>query len=123
MNHIFVLSDGTGRTAMQALSAALTQFSEDIAKIKITAGIRSVAEIEPVIKRARKYNGFVVHTIVSNDLRSKILELGKIHDVKTIDLMGPLLAQLSEQFSDKPLEIPGLFQKLNKAYFQRIESR
>jgi hypothetical protein len=36
--------------------------------------------------------------------------------------MGPLLAQLTHQFSAPPLEKPGLFRELNKEYFRRIEA-
>jgi regulator of PEP synthase PpsR (kinase-PPPase family) len=36
--------------------------------------------------------------------------------------MGPLLAQLTYQFSDSPSGKPGLFRKLNREYFQRIEA-
>jgi len=36
--------------------------------------------------------------------------------------MGPLLAHLSHHFENSPLEKPGIFHQLNKAYFQRIEA-
>jgi len=55
-------------------------------------------------------------------LRDIIINLGMLHNVETIDLMGPLLAQLSHHFEDSPSEEPGLFHELNKAYFQRIEA-
>ncbi|MCK5220180.1 MAG: kinase/pyrophosphorylase, partial [Candidatus Aminicenantes bacterium] len=66
--------------------------------------------------------GFVVHTIVSKSLRDRILILGRLYDVETIDLMGPLLAQLSRQLDYSPVETPGMFRKLNRSYFQRIEA-
>ncbi len=47
---------------------------------------------------------------------------GRLHDVETIDLMGPLLTQLMVLLSDTPSERPGLFRELNKEYFQRIEA-
>jgi regulator of PEP synthase PpsR (kinase-PPPase family) len=60
--------------------------------------------------------------MVSRDLRNTVAEQARLHDIETIDLMGPLLAQLTHQFSVPPLEKPGLFRELNKEYFRRIEA-
>ena len=122
MHQIFVLSDGTGNTARQALKAALTQFSETSVTIEIKPGIRTREEILQFIQEAAEAKGFIVHTLVSHDLRTYLRETGKLYQVDSIDLMGPLLAQLSTQFSNKPTEQPGLYVELNKAYFQRIEA-
>jgi regulator of PEP synthase PpsR (kinase-PPPase family) len=40
----------------------------------------------------------------------------------TIDLMGPLLEQVAGQTGSKPLEQPGLYRKLRKDYFDRVEA-
>jgi regulator of PEP synthase PpsR (kinase-PPPase family) len=46
----------------------------------------------------------------------------KMQNVTTVDLMGPLLDRLSYHFADAPSQKPGLFHKLNEAYFKRIEA-
>ena len=122
MHHIVVLSDGTGETARQALKAALTQFPETTLQIQIKPGIRTQAEILKVVEEVSGSDVFILHTLVSHELREYLLETGRLYDVDTIDLMGPLLAQLSEQLSNPPSEQPGLLRELNKAYFQRIEA-
>jgi [pyruvate, water dikinase]-phosphate phosphotransferase / [pyruvate, water dikinase] kinase len=122
MHQILIISDGTGRTAEQALSAALTQFEGTQVKISVNAPIQTEEQVLEVIKEAASVKGFILHTVVSNKLRDTILQLGRLHNVETIDLMGPLLAQLSHHFSDSPMEKPGLFHELNKSYFQRIEA-
>lgn len=122
MFNIFIVSDGTGRTAVQALEAALTQFPDVEVNIRVRPKIRSKSQVGEVIREAARAGGFIVHTIVTQKLRDYILNTGRLHNVETIDLMGPLLAQLSQQFSDYPSEKPGLFRELNKAYFQRIEA-
>lgn len=119
---VFVMSDGTGRTAEGALKSAMAQFGEIDTEINVRARVRTEKQVEKIIDEAKKHNGFVVHTFVSKDLRDRILALGRLNDVETIDLMGPLLAQLSRQLDFSPMETPGLFRKLNRAYFQRIEA-
>lgn len=122
MHHIFVLSDGTGKTAREALRAALTQFPETEVTIEIKPGIRTREEILQLVQEASRECAFIIHTLVSHGLREYLRETAKLYQIEAIDLMGPLLAQLSAQFSYLPTEQPGLFRELNKAYFQRIEA-
>jgi len=122
MPEIFVISDGTGRTATQILEAALTQFDSMKPNITVRPKLRSKEQVSAVIAEAQKAKAFIIHTVVSRTLREFILQEGRLHSVETIDLMGPLLAHLSDKFSNVPSEEPGLFYQLNKAYFQRIEA-
>lgn len=119
---LFIISDGTGRTAKQTLKAALTQFENVKVQVHLRSHVRSEKQVLKVISEARDHKGIVLHTVVSNKLREFILEQGRIYDVSTIDLMGPLLAQLSHFFDFSPSEKPGIFHELNKSYFQRIEA-
>jgi regulator of PEP synthase PpsR (kinase-PPPase family) len=122
MYRVYVISDGTGRTAAQILEAALTQFPDTEVEITMRPEIRTHGQVIDVITEAREADGFIVHTVVSRHLREHIIQSGRLHRVETIDLMGPLLAQLTDKFEGAPAEKPGLFYMLNKAYFQRIEA-
>jgi [pyruvate, water dikinase]-phosphate phosphotransferase / [pyruvate, water dikinase] kinase len=120
--NIYIVSDGSGRTAEQALNAALTQFEEIKVNLIRRAKVRSEQKVTSVIKEAKRDEGFIVHTLVTDKLREAMLRGGRKHNVDTIDLMGGLLARLSEEFSTTPAEKPGLFGQLNKSYFRRIET-
>ena len=122
LRHIFIISDGTGRTAQQALRAALVQFESTEVKTHVYPGVRTPQQVTKIIVEAHQVNALILHTIVSGNLRDLLLEQSRLHDLDTIDLMGPLLAQLSHHFHDSPVEKPGIFHQLNKAYFQRIEA-
>ena len=122
MNTIFVLSDGSGKTAAQSINAALTQFSDSDTRILVRGNVRSKEQATRIVREAAACDGLVIHTVVTKELRDYILEVGRTLNVEAIDLMGPLLAGLSQRLSDSPSEKPGLFHELNKAYFQRMES-
>ena len=122
MYQIYIISDGSGGTAERALKAALTQFPDIQSKIEIWSEVREEKQVKKVILKAKTTRGFVVHTVVAKELRDFIGRQGRLHNVKTIDIMGSLLAQLANQFSDSPAEKPGLFRELNKEYFKRIEA-
>ena len=106
---IYIVSDGTGRTAEQALNAALIQFPEVKVNLIRKPKVRTEQKVTRVIQDSKKTGGFIVHTLVTDKLREVMLRGGRKHNVHTIDLMGGLLGQLSEEFSVSPTEKPGLY--------------
>lgn len=119
---IFVVSDGSGATAERVVQAALTQFEGASVEIERRSRVRSESRVRQVVREAADTEGCIVHTLVLDDLREVMLRAGRLSNVETIDLMGPLLARLSQQLSVSPAEKPGLFRQLNKEYFRRIET-
>ena len=122
MYHVFVVSDGTGATAEQALNAALMQFAGAPVEVQRRPGVLTESLVRQAVEEAAQADGFIVHTLVSDELREVMLREGRLHNVETIDLMGPLLARLSQQLAVSPAEKPGLFRQLNEEYFRRIET-
>ncbi len=122
MNRVFAVSDATGVTAEQVLSAALKQFAGAEVEIERRPGVRTPEQVYQVVQEAAEGAGFIVHTLVSDDLRTTMLRTGRLNNVETIDLMGPLLARLSQQLSISPAEKPGPLSQLNQEYFRRIET-
>lgn len=122
MRHILIVSDGTGGTAEQAVRAALTQFGDTEVAIERRSEVRTEEQIEEAVRYAARMDAFIVHTIVSQNLRDAMAEHGRLHNVPTIDLMGPLLAQMARHLEHLPAEKPGLFRELNREYFRRIEA-
>jgi len=122
MHHIFVASDGTGRTAEQAVRAAMMQFAGQHIEIQRFSDIRTTTQIQQLVLQAVTMKAFIVHTLVSDKLREELFRVAHLHDVETIDLMGPLLDRMSDRFAVDPSEQPGLFRVLNDSYFRRIET-
>ncbi len=122
MNTISVVSDGTGRTAERILRAALAQFPGAEVQIAVRSNVRTVERVHRVVAEAAAAGGFIVHTIVTHALREAMIRAGRENNVETIDLMGPLIARLSETLATSPAETPGVFARLNKSYFRRIET-
>jgi regulator of PEP synthase PpsR (kinase-PPPase family) len=122
MYRVFAVSDATGVTAEHVLSAALMQFAGVEVEIERRPGVRAEEQVRQVVQEAAEAGGFVVHTLVSDKLRRVMLRTGRLHNVETIDLMGPLLARLSHQLAVSPAEKPGPLSQLNEEYFRRIET-
>lgn len=122
MYKIFAVSDATGKTANRVLSAALAQFDRDDVAIVRYGDVRSVARIREIFEEVDREGGFVVHTLVSEELRLHMLDEGRKSNVPTIDLMGPLLIRLSAWFESQPKAQPGLFHVIDAEYDRRIEA-
>jgi len=98
----FVVSDGTGRTAERALDAALTQFGDVRIDVVRVQNVRTRDDVVRVVREAAAARAFIIHTLVTDELRGDILRIGRQYNVETIDLMGTLLGRLSELFSVSP---------------------
>jgi regulator of PEP synthase PpsR (kinase-PPPase family) len=122
MYKVIVVSDGTGRTAQQALDAALTQFPGKEVNVIVHADVSSPARVKKIVFEASKAGSLIIHTLVTDSLRELIIRESHNQNVETIDLMGPLLSRLSNQFIHEPSQQPGLYHKLNHEYFQRIDA-
>lgn len=122
MYYVIVVSDGTGRTAEQALNAALTQFEDTQLEVIVKPKVRTKLQVLEVVEEALDKKAFIVHTLVSDEIRGMMLNTARRLNLETIDLMGPFLLRLSHQFENAPSEKPGLFNKTNEDYFRRIEA-
>jgi len=122
MPKTLVVSDATGTTAERVLAAALTQFDDANVEIVRYGKVLTQEQVEEIVDEAAEDGGFIIHTIVSSELREHMLEVGRERDVPTIDLMGPLLARLAELFEASPRSEPGLFNPFDNMYTRRIEA-
>jgi len=102
--------------------AALVQFDDHKIEITRYGQIRTSEQIEEIVCEAKNCGGFVVHTFVYENLRHAMLRSGRANNVTTIDLMGPLLARLTELLATPPRSEPGIFEPFDTAYLQRIEA-
>lgn len=119
---IFTVSDASGATAERVVQAALLQFDAEGVSIQRIGEVRTRGQITEVVRLASEKNGLIVHTLVSEELRHAMLNEGRARNVPTIDLMGPLLARLTDMFSLKPKGIPGGLGAFDRSYLQRIEA-
>jgi regulator of PEP synthase PpsR (kinase-PPPase family) len=119
---VYIVSGGSGASGQQIAETALAQFPTLRVPVIIRNHVRSLKQVEIAVKEAKADGGTVVHTLVDGSLREALIRLGRKHGVVTIDLMGPLLEQVAGQTGAKPLEQPGIYRKLRKDYFARVEA-
>jgi regulator of PEP synthase PpsR (kinase-PPPase family) len=88
--------------------------------VTTTAHVRRPEQVKEIVAQAAANDGTIVHTVVDADLRSAVHQYADEYGVVAIDLMGPLLDRLSTLLQQRPLGQPGLYRRLNQAYFERV---
>lgn len=119
---IFVVSGGKGLTGHTIVQTLIIQYPENRLKVKLIPDVRTDKKILDVIKKVKKANGILSHTMVNSDLRNFLIEECKKQQVRQVDLMGGLANIIENDFGLKSVNTPGLYHKINAQYYKRIEA-
>lgn len=119
---IYVVSDATGETAERMVRSALVQFKGAPATIVRRGHVRTVKQLRTVVQEAAEQDSLIVHTLVSNELRRRMLKESHLRGVNSMDLMGPVLDRLATHLKLLPRQKPGLFKQLVEAKSREIEA-
>ncbi|GMH52877.1 hypothetical protein TrRE_jg2501 [Triparma retinervis] len=139
---VFLISDSTGVTAQSALSRAFAQFDSCNNIFQVGAGgcevqssvyshVKSEETIAGIVKGAKKKNALLIYTLSDSDLRQRTRRMCELSGLDSVDLMGPLLDELSAFFGEAPMGTPGgelskrgdgAGFKLTDSYYRRIEA-
>lgn len=120
---IYIISDGTGETASAMVKAALVQYANEDINIVRCKNIRTANQLEPLIEDVFSKRGIIVYTVVSTQLRQKILEYASAKGIPTVDLLGPLLNTLDQFFGFKVENFEaGKLRAVDENYYKRIEA-
>jgi [pyruvate, water dikinase]-phosphate phosphotransferase / [pyruvate, water dikinase] kinase len=120
--HIYIISDGTGETASAMVRAALVQFHEKDASIVRCKNVRTEDQVDSLLEEAAQRKAFIVFTVVSPSMRTKILEGASSKGLLAVDLLGSLLNGLENYFGTHDTPEAGLLRAVDEDYFKRIEA-
>lgn len=125
-HHIFIVSDGSGETAINMMRAMLTQFSNYPGiYIRRYSQIKDRRSVEKVLYSASQVDVPVLvgYTMVNSDLNQFLSEgLQRIPGARGLDLFSQPMAQLSSFLGSNPEENPDRFHGVDDAYFKRMEA-
>ena len=119
---VYIISDGTGETAMNMTRAALVQYEQMDMNIVRVKNVRSDAQIESIISDVFEKKGIIIHTFVAPTMRTKLTELAAGKGILTVDLLGPLLNTLDRYFGVHSEGEAGLLRSVDERYYKRIEA-
>ena len=118
---IFVISDASGNTAEQVVRAALCQFEANV-ELRVWRRIRTIEEADAVLAQAARSEALLVQTLVNPRIAEHVRVRTAELSIVGIDLMGPVLARLALHLHAEPRGLPGTPERLDDAYFRRVQA-
>ena len=119
---IFVLSDSTGETAERVVRAALLQFPERDARVRMMTRIRDEEALGEALQRAKDAQSIVVFTLVRPELREAFFKMADGLGVQVVDVIGAVIHQVADYLGADPVNIPSAQMPLSTDYYRRVEA-
>ncbi|NMA85722.1 MAG: kinase/pyrophosphorylase [Tissierellia bacterium] len=119
---IYVLSDSIGETGEQVAKAAVSQFNPERYEVRRFPYITHKDQILEVFEEARYEKCIIIYTIVIEELKDNVIELGEKYNIPTVDLMTPALDSLEDVLGYAPKRESGLIRRLDEKYFKKVEA-
>ena len=119
---LHLVSDSTGETAGKVIRACLVQFEHAVVREYSWSFVRTKAQLDDVIKEIQKNPGFVLFTLVEEELRQTMFQFCRENALPHVSMLDPILLVL-ENYLGVPMRAqPGRQHRLDADYFRRIEA-
>lgn len=120
--HLHLVSDATGETINMVARAALVQFENIDYTEHAWNMVRNEGRIKEVMDGVRENPGFVLYTLVDNDMRT-LLENGcRELKVPCIPILDPVINALGSYLKAEVQAAPGRQHVMDAEYFSKIEA-
>jgi [pyruvate, water dikinase]-phosphate phosphotransferase / [pyruvate, water dikinase] kinase len=120
--YVYIITGGAGTSASLLVNTVLAQFPDHQLHLVPVPRVRQIEQLDEIVNEAVKNGGMLVHTLVDVNLRQALINLAKQHNLIEIDLVGNLMDRFAAITHQTPLDEPGLYRRLNRAYFDRVEA-
>jgi [pyruvate, water dikinase]-phosphate phosphotransferase / [pyruvate, water dikinase] kinase len=120
--HLHLVSDSTGETVGLVARACLAQFENIQATEHLWNMIRSEDQANAMIAAIKEHPGFVLYTIVNEDIRNILEEGCRRLQVPSIAILDPIIAELGAHLGAEVHAQPGRQHVMDAEYFARIDA-
>ena len=120
--HLHLVSDATGETTHQLARAALARFSNVRVIEHVWTLVRTEDHLASVHKAIETHGGVVFFSIAERELRSKLEDLCRMHNIPALSVLDHVIHTLSKVLGQPDEEIRGGQHRMDEAYFDRIEA-
>lgn len=119
---VYVVSDSVGETADLVVKAAASQFHSADIEVRRVPYVEDKGTVQEVITLANESNAVIAYTLVLPEIKDYLIKLANEENIKTVDILGPMMNSLQSIIETQPRGEPGLVRKLDEDYFRKIEA-
>lgn len=120
--HLYLVSDSTGETVQSVSKACLVQFDETEPVEHLWNMVRNARQMEMVIEDISENPGFVLYTLVDNELRNMLQSACRTLQVPCVSVLQPIMAAFGGYLKSEIHALPGRQHALDSDYYARIEA-
>ncbi|XP_076931490.1 putative pyruvate, phosphate dikinase regulatory protein, chloroplastic [Bidens hawaiensis] len=129
---IYMVSDGSGRTAEHSVNAALGQFEHFMIDggcpvyTRLFSGINDMDRLMEIIMQAAKQDAILIYTLADEKLADSARQACKSWNIQSTDVLRPITDAISSYLGLSPSRLPrgapGRQFPLTEQYFKRIDA-
>lgn len=119
---VYVISDGTGQSAISVLKASMIQFGLSSSALRIFSKIDNPEKIKSTLEKAKRDGAFVAFTVAKKETREFVHELCEGEGLMHHDILGPPIEKLSAYLGIEAKEDVNLLRRVDSKYFERIDA-
>jgi regulator of PEP synthase PpsR (kinase-PPPase family) len=120
--HLHLISDATGETVQSLARASLAQFDGVEAEEHFWPLVRSKAALEKTIRSVVGEPGFVLFTLVDDELRETLEHACRELNIPYVSALDPVMTKMATYLGVQRSGRPGGQHTLDGGYFGRIEA-
>ena len=120
---VVIISGATGRTAGAGRQCGAGPVrSPERAGRSSSHNVRTVTAARKIVRELASDHTVICHSLVSPAVRDAVVDEASRRMIPAVDILGRVLAVLSDHLGVAPQRKPGLSYKLQKEYFDRIDA-
>lgn len=120
--HLHLLSDSTGETLEMLAKAALAQFGDADVQRHFWPMVRSLQHLERIMDDFKANPGLVLYTLSNEATRDRLEEFCRQQGLPHVAALDPVVEALEERLGQRAHGRPGGKNKMDAAYFQRVDA-
>ncbi|RIV86548.1 pyruvate, water dikinase regulatory protein [Aurantiacibacter zhengii] len=120
--HLHLLSDSTGETLEMLAKAALAQFGDADVQRHFWPMVRSVQHLERIVTDLKANPGLVLYTLSNEATRDRLEEFCRKEALPHVAALDPVVEALEERLGQEAHGRPGGKNKMDEAYFKRVDA-
>lgn len=120
--HLHLLSDSTGETLEMLAKAALAQFGDAKVQRHFWPMVRSVQHLERIMDDFKANPGLVLYTLSNEGTRARLEEFCRQQALPHVAALDPVVEALEERLGQEAHGRPGGKNKMDEAYFERVDA-
>ncbi|WP_300411030.1 pyruvate, water dikinase regulatory protein [Lagierella sp.] len=123
MLKFIVISDSTGETCEQIISAAFAQFNLEDKEIERFSNVRDMERLNNIFNKIQANSDSIIfYSLVDEHLIEHLKKSSELKNINAVDVLTPAIVAIERVTNLAPITKPGALRNLDAQYFKRVDA-